>query len=176
MIKRIMIYSTVFILIILTSLNTVTSKNEGLIILDKPHNDISVEQFIRNWETLSVIKAQVVSDIDNRLVVKVDYLYSGDHGDVVTTCGGVSFEGNRGDWSCRPSGVNKGRGIATLSFGLSSVAKDTECSTDITFSIYDSKGSVFAHQKIPYEKVWYQNKNGLFGPIFKLISSCPKYS
>jgi len=176
MIKRIAVYSILLVLIVFVALKPASSKNEGLIIFDKPKNDITVEQFIRNWETLSVIKAQVVSDSDARLVVKVDYLYSGDHGDVVTTCGGVSYEGNRGDWSCRPSGVKKGRGTAMLSFGLSSMAKDTECSTDITFSIYDNKGAVFAHQKIPYKKTWHQNKQGVFGPIFKYISSCPEYS
>lgn len=176
MTKRIIIYSILILIIVFTTLKPASSKNEGLVIFDQPQNDIPVEQFIRNWETLSVIKAQVVSDIDDRLIVKVDYLYSGDHGDLVTTCGGVSFEGKRGDWSCRPSGVKKGRGTAMLSFGLSSVAKDTECSTDITFSIYDDKGSVFAHQKIPYIKTWYQNKNGVLGAVSKLFSSCPQYS
>jgi len=176
MIKRIAVYGALLVLIVFVTLKPASSKNEGLIIFDKPKNDIPVEQFIRNWETLSVIKAQVVSDNDARLILKVDYLYSGDHGDLVTTCGSVSFEGKRGDWSCRPSGVKKGRGTAMLSFGLSSMAKDTECSTDIMFSIYDNKGAVFAHQKIPYEKIWYQNKSGLFGSISKLISTCPKYS
>jgi hypothetical protein len=66
--------------------------------------------------------------------------------------------------------------MATLSFGLSSIAKETECSTDFTFSIYDNKGIVFADYKIPYEKVWYKNKVGLFGSLSKLISFCPKYS
>lgn len=173
---RIIVYSVLLIIILLVSLKPATSKNAGLIIYNQPQNDIPVEQFIRNWETMSVIKAQVVSDIDDRLILKIDYLYSGDHGDVVTTCGGVSNKGNRGDWSCRPSGVKKGKGTAMLSFGLSSVAKDTECSTDITFSIYDNKGSVFAHQKIPYEKIWYKNKNGILGSVSKLFSSCPVYS
>jgi len=175
MLKRIVVYS-ILLLVVFISLKPASSKNEGLVIYSKPENDVPVEDFIRTWETLSVIKAQVVSDIDSRLVVKVDYLYSGDHGETVTTCGGVSHNGNRGDWSCRPSGVKKGRGTAMLSFGLSSVAKETECSTDITFSIYDNRGAVFAHQKIPYEKVWYKNKSGIFGGLSKLFSSCPKYT
>jgi hypothetical protein len=163
-------------LIILVNLTTVSSRNAGLIVYDKPANDIPIESFMRSWETMSVIKATVVSDVDSRLVIDVDYLYSGDHGDLVTTCGGISFEGTRGDWSCKPSGVKKGRGMATLSFGLSSIAKEIECSTDFTFSIYDNKGIVFADYKIPYEKVWYKNKVGLFGSLSKLISFCPKYS
>lgn len=100
------------------------------------------------------MSVSIVADSSDQLFVYVDYIYSGSHGDKVTTCGSIIRNGRGGNWSCSPTAVGKGRGFVTLRFGLSFKAREIECSDEIEIHYYDQRGIIFFAQKFPFKKTW----------------------
>ena len=123
-----------------------------------------------------IFSATVVTNTDDQLVVYVDYIYSGSHGETATTCGSVLDQGNGWVWSCFPTGIKKGRGFVTLKFKLIDRAKDIECSNEIKINFYDKNGATFFQKIIPYNKIWLKHGLGHIDKLKSRITECPKAS
>ena len=75
--------------------------------------------------TTSMTKLTVISESADQIEMELDYFYDGRLGETTTLCGGIRVSYDPDNihhyWSCRPSGISKGKGTAKLSFGLSDV-------------------------------------------------------
>jgi len=128
----------------------------------------------RDWRSApnQLVSATVVADAPDKLYVYIDTVYTGDHGPA-TTCGNIGAKHGGGVWTCSPTSMNPKRGFTMLRFGLSSRAREIECSDSITIDMYDRQGSTFYQQTVPYTKVWVKNVQGPMGKLRELFSSCP---
>lgn len=135
----------------------------------------------RMWnESENGIKSvAVIRDESNLLEVKVVYLYSGEEGIEVSTCGGVheDLEKYNDKWSCSPTRLQKGEHSATLRFKLIDrlSTNNKECSQAIALSFYKHGSSDFYKDYYIYNKAWLKNESGLLGrlkQLFHLKMSC----
>lgn len=90
-----------------------------------------------------VTKLTVISESIDRLEMEIDYFYDGSLGETTTLCGGIKVSYDPDNihhyWSCRPSGISKGKGRAKLSFGLSEASHQKSeiiISDQITIEFY----------------------------------------
>ncbi len=145
------------------------------VIFQAPPIDENLVQWRRNWREAddSIVSATVVSEAADELFVYVDYIYSGNHGDEVTTCGNIKRNGDNGRWTCAPGGIRRGRGFVTLRFGLSSKARDIECSDAVAINFYDERGVTFFEKIFPFNKTWVKGGKGMYGKIRESLSVCP---
>lgn len=146
------------------------------VVYQAPPDDENLLQWRRDWRKAgnSLIEASIVSDRPDQLLVYVDYIYSGEHGKTATTCGNLWYEGRRGQWTCSPTGIRRGRGFTTLRFQLSSDARAIECSDTIEIDFYDRSGSVFFTKEVPFRKTWVDGGDGFMAEIKQATASCPE--
>lgn len=145
------------------------------VIYQTPLDDANLVQWRKNWQQAgdSIVTATVVANSGEKTFIYVDYIYSGSHGDKVTTCGSVLRNGRGGNWSCSPTSIGKGRGFMTLRLGLSSKSREIECSDEIRINYYDEKGSTFFEKIVPFQKTWVKGEQGVYGKIREVLSICP---
>lgn len=136
-------------------------------------NLIKWEEYQDNLSN-SIVSASIVGNSSDQLYVYIDYIYSGEHGDTVTSCGEINRYGYPGDWACAPVGVGSGRGFVTLNFSLADDSTDIVCSNEIVISFYNSNGKTFFKKAIPYNKTWVKNRSEVSSKLRELISRCPQ--
>jgi hypothetical protein len=141
-----------------------------------PADEPNLVQWQQDWRKAgnSIVTAAVVSNTGDQLYVYVDFIYSGDQGDQVTTCGGIRMTGQQGNWSCSPVGVKKGRGFFMLRFGLADTAAQLECSDKIIINLYSKDRGTFFEQEFPFEKIWVKVNDTLKGKLQQSLWYCPK--
>ncbi len=119
-----------------------------------------------------LVTATVIGETSNTIYVYIDNIYVGDHGEEVTTCGGVISKDKDGKWSCSPTGVKIGRGFVVLRLSLLHSVKKVVCSDEIYFNLYDRRGQVFYKKEIPYKKKWSNYKENIVGSFKSFFKVC----
>ena len=139
-------------------------------IYELPQDDKTLIQWRKDGRVTDIVSVTVIGYDATSLYVYVDYIYSGDHGDVALTCGGIELMGNGVSWGkCSPVEVKKGRGFVVLRLQQNNNADDFQYSDGIYVNLYDDSGSVFLEKEFPYKKLWLKNQPKLItylGDVF----------
>lgn len=171
------IIGSVIILVLVTisySFGTKVGQSPN-VIYQAASDDVNLLQWKKdpNLANDSIVSATVVTKTDKQLTVYVDYIYSGSHGNNVTTCGSVLKDGSSWFWSCFPTGIAKGRGFVTLKFKLTDRAKEVLCSDAIQINFYDKNGKTFFKKIAPFRKKWVQDGINVIDKISASMPGCP---
>ena len=118
---------------------------------------LNKEKDIKN----ELVTASVIGITQDIMYVYVDVIYSGDHGNEVTSCGKVNSNNKSASWSCSPVGIKAGRGFVVLRFILSDKVDSTIYSNSFEFNMYDNTGTVFYEKELKYKKRWSNLGNNL---------------
>jgi len=122
-------------------------------------DDKTLIQWRKDGRVTDIVTVTVIGYDATSLYVYVDYIYSGDHGDEVLTCGGIELMGKGVSWgNCSPVEVKKGRGFVVLRLQQNNNADDFQYSDGIYVNLYDANGNVFFEKGFPYKKLWLKNQ------------------
>lgn len=169
--------SILTILLLITSAFLIGEKMGALpnVIYEASPDNENLILWRKNWKSANndIVSASVIGESADSIFVYVDYIYTGSHGDRVISCGNILHNGERGEWSCSPTGLGKGRGFIILRFSFTSTSKKITCSDQILIDLYNKNGTVFYEKTIPFKKVWVNSKSVVAGKLRELFSICP---
>jgi len=130
-------------------------------IYQMPQDHPNLVQWRADWREApnDIVTATVLASDATSLYVYIDYLYSGEYGAEVLTCGGLKIVGKRVAWSsCSPVAIHSGRGFAVLRLQMGSKGEKVEFTDGIYITMYTSGGRTFYEKSIPFKKLWLRDQ------------------
>ena len=119
-----------------------------------------------------ISQVAVIMNEPDVLKVRVDYRYSGEHGDEVFACGGIDERANHANWTCKPAKIKPGESTAVIEFNTSSQVEREACSKYVVITIYQGGGTPFYSNYYHYKKAWIRGAQGMFGRLQQFFHSC----
>ncbi len=120
----------------------------------------------------AIINVGVIANEPDLLQVRVDYRYSGEHGEEVYACGAIDERVRHANWTCKPVRVKPGESTIVLEFKTSDQVQREACSKYVVVSIYPDGGMPFYSNYYHYKKAWIKGASGMWGRFQQFFHSC----